>query len=530
MNTSTHLTITNIHARTWLTRVLARNILFLILFVLAWLPLAPTVQAVSPTPDGAYSGANTAEGGSGALFSLTTGTNNTALGSQALFSLKYGSQNTAIGSQALMNNFVDGNTATGFQALSRNNTGGENTANGWRALFTNTTGSSNTADGSGALYSNTVGSQNTADGFQALYDNRTGSRNTACGYQAILGGGNDNTALGAFALGSGASSGGNTALGSGALRLNTAGSGNTATGGGALSNNTTGSNNTADGAGALSGNYNFGTGSCNTAVGAGALVGGAEGEFQNNTVVGAQALPLPNGGQNNIAIGYRAGVNVPFGDNNIEIGNAGDPVSGDGNTIRIGDMQTATFIAGIYQVNEGGTILPVYINSNGQLGTTSSSRRFKKEIQPMDKASEAILALKPVTFQYKNDSKGVPQFGLIAEEVAQVNPDLVVRDAHGEVYTVRYEAVNAMLLNEFLKEHRRVEEQGCKAEEQNRKIQEQETMIAQFKATVAQQQKDFQAAAAHEQKQIEVLTAGLERVSAQVEMSRPAPQMVFNNR
>src|SRR4029077_20265799 len=142
------------------------------------------------------------------------------------------------------------------------------------------------------------------------------------------------------------------------------------------------------------------------------------------------------------------------------------------NTIRIGAGQMATFIAGIYNVDEGGTILPIYINSNGQLGTQapSSSRRFKKEIKPMDEISEAILSLKPVTFHYKSDPAGAgPQFGLIAEEVAEVNPDLVVRDEDGKIYTVRYDAVNAMLLNEFLKEHRKVQElEVSLAEQQTR--------------------------------------------------------------
>jgi len=156
-------------------------------------------------------------------------------------------------------------------------------------------------------------------------------------------------------------------------------------------------------------------------------------------------------------------------------------------------------MAGIRGVTTGNSdAIAVMIDSAGQLGTISSSQRFKKEIQRMDKQSEAVLALRPVTFHYKRDAKGTPQFGLIAEEVAQVDPDLVVRDAEGEIYTVRYEAVNAMLLNEFLKEHRKVEE--------------------------------LEAAAAHQQEQIEALTAGLQRVSAQVEMNRPAPQMVLNNR
>jgi len=144
----------------------------------------------------------------------------------------------------------------------------------------------------------------------------------------------------------------------------------------------------------------------------------------------------------------------------------------------------------------------------------------------MDKTSETILALKPVTFHYKNDSQGIPQFGLVAEEVAKVNPDLVVRDADGQIYTVRYDAVNAMLLNEFLKEHRKIEEQ-------HRKEQELEATVAQqqkeLQSALAQQQKDFQATAARQERQIEALTAGLQKVSAQVEMSRPAPQMVLNN-
>jgi hypothetical protein len=153
--------------------------------------------------------------------------------------------------------------------------------------------------------------------------------------------------------------------------------------------------------------------------------------------------------------------------------------------------------------------VPVVIDSAGQLGTMSSSRRFKKQIKPMDQTSEAILALKPVTFHYKSDKTNRPEFGLVAEEVAKVNPDLVVRDAQGEIYSVRYEAVNAMLLNEFLKEHRKVEQQ---------------------EATITQLKKDFQATVTHQQEQIEALTAGLQKVSAQVETSRPAPQTVLINR
>jgi uncharacterized coiled-coil protein SlyX len=163
----------------------------------------------------------------------------------------------------------------------------------------------------------------------------------------------------------------------------------------------------------------------------------------------------------------------------------------------------------------------VLIDSAGQLGTISSSQRFKKDIKPMDKASEALLALKPVTFHYKSDTTGTPQFGLIAEEVAAVGPDLVVRDENGEIYTVRYDALNAMLLNEFLKEHRKVQELESTAAKQ-------EATIIELQSTVAQQEKDFQVTIARQQKQIEALTAGLQKVSAQLEASKPRPQVVNN--
>jgi hypothetical protein len=222
---------------------------------------------------------------------------------------------------------------------------------------------------------------------------------------------------------------------------------------------------------------------------------------------------LNNRGSNNIAVGSQAGSNLTNGSNNIDIGNVG--VAGDSGKIRIGKAgtHTATLIAGIYNVNEGGTIKPVYINSNGRLGTQppASARKFKEEIKAMEKSSEGILKLKPVTFRYKSDEERTPQFGLIAEEVAKVNPDLVMRDEHGEVYTVRYDAVNAMLLNEFLKEHQKV--QGLEA------------TIAQLKSRAGKQE----AASAQQQKQIEALTAGLQKVSAQLEVNRPAPQVTQNN-
>ena len=214
-------------------------------------------------------------------------------------------------------------------------------------------------------------------------------------------------------------------------------------------------------------------------------------------------------GNNNIALGLSAGVNLTTGNNNIDIGNNG--VADESKTIRIGKQgtQRTTFIAGI----SGATVptgVAVIVDSRGHLGTTTSSARFKDNIKPMDKASEAILALKPVTFRYKQDldPRGIPQFGLVAEDVEKVNPDLVARDEQGKPYTVRYEAVSAMLLNEFLKEHRKVEK---------------------LEATLAQQQTSFESNYAYQQKQIEALATNLEKVSAQLELSKVKPQTVQNN-
>ena len=219
-------------------------------------------------------------------------------------------------------------------------------------------------------------------------------------------------------------------------------------------------------------------------------------------------------------MGYLAGAALTTGSYNIDIGNQG--VADEGNTIRIGDdsHQGATFIAGIASAAVTGS--PVYIDTNsGQLGLLSSSERFKDGIEPIGKASEALLSLRPVKFRYKKniDPKRVPQFGLVAEEVEKVNPDLVARDGDGKPYTVRYEAVNAMLLNEFLKEHRKVEELESTVAKQQRD----------FQAAIAQQQKGFESKIADQQEQIEALTAGLQKVSAQVEMNKPAPQVVAEN-
>jgi uncharacterized coiled-coil protein SlyX len=275
----------------------------------------------------------------------------------------------------------------------------------------------------------------------------------------------------------------------------------------ALFSNTTGEWNTAIGANVLPVNT---TGSFNTAVGTIALFNNTTGN--NNTAVGSEALRGNNSGNNNIALGNSAGSNLITGSDNIDIGNVG--VAGESGVIRIGTegTHTATYIAGI---NEAplvhGAAVAVGITPDGQLGVRASSARFKESVKPMDKASEAIFSLQPVTFRYKKDPAALPQFGLVAEEVAKVNPDLVARDVEGKPFTVRYDEINAMLLNEFLKEHRKNEQQ--------------EATIAQLNSTVAKQE----ATAAHQQKQIEALTATVQKVSAQVEMSRPAPQTVVDN-
>jgi hypothetical protein len=302
---------------------------------------------------------------------------------------------------------------------------------------------------------------------------------------------NGNTFLGEDALIQDTTGLDNTAIGSLALSSNTTGSYNTATGFQTLHSNTTGTFNTAAGRDALSSNT---TGGDNTAVGIEALFSNTTGN--SNTAIGVVAL-LNNNGDNNIAVGANAGINLTTGSNNIHIGNAGG--TAESRTIRIGTRgsQRNTFVAGISGVTVANGV-GVIIDTNGHLGTMVSSARFKGEIKPMDKASEVILALKPVTFRYRHelDPDGIPQFGLVAEDVEKVNPDLVARDDDGKPYSVRYEAVNAMLLNEFLKEHRTVEE--LKKE------------IAALTATVKKQASQIQ------------------KVSAELEARKFSPQIVLN--
>jgi hypothetical protein len=327
---------------------------------------------------------------------------------------------------------------------------------------------------------------NTAEGQNALFSLTTGLYNTAIGYFALdaVTTGSFNTALGAGALF--ANTGGdNTATGAGALLSNTIGDSNTANGESALFKNSTGSANTAVGSEALSNNT---TGSFNTAHGSGALFSNSSGS--RNTAMGLNALSSNTTGQDNIAVGFGAGLSVITAHDTICIGNSGV------------DVSNTCFISQIFGVTPAlNDAVPVVIDSAGQLGTLGSARRLKKEIKPMDKASEAILALKPVTFQYKSNKTNRPEFGLIAEEVAAVNSDLVARDSNGEIYTVRYDAVNAMLLNEFLKEHYRVE----------------------------QLTQDFESKLAQQQKQIEALSADLYKVNAELKASKPTKQLATNS-
>jgi trimeric autotransporter adhesin len=472
----------NILINASIARPLVQSAFILITLVFACFDLLPQVQAVSPPPGGAYLGLNTAEG-QNALFSLDTriGLGNTAVGSFSLKSDVNGSFNTGIGAGTLVLNTGDTstgdgteNTAVGAAALLLNTTGGENTAVGVGALSNNTTASGNTAMGSNALLNNTTGGTlgttqgidvgpNTAVGASALASNTTASANTAVGYQAL---GRNTTGLQDTDLGL------STAVGFQALA--------NATGPGAGFND-------AFGYQAL---FHLNAGTDNVAIGGHALFASTIGS--NNVALGNQSGVNITTGNENICIGFGAGIGLTTGSNNIRIGDASGQNEDD--TIRIGrgGVQTKTIIAGIFgAVVPGGTA--VMVSGEGQLGTTPSSRRFKDEIKAMDNASEAILALRPVMFHYKADTANAPQFGLIAEEVAEVNANLVVHDKNGEIYTVRYDAVNAMLLNEFLKEHRKVQ--------------------------------NLEATVTHQQNQIKELVASLQNVNARVD-AVSVPQLV----
>jgi hypothetical protein len=364
--------------------------------------------------------------------------------------------------------YPGGNTAEGQAALLSLTSGGFNTAIGWLSLRSVTIGSYNTAVGAGTLVANT-GDQNTATGVGALLSNTSG---------------NGNTAHGALALLSNATGLDNTAVGLAALRSNTGGqfpqgSQNTAIGSVALVDNTTGYLNTALGMFAL--HFNT-TGTANTACGGAALEQNSEGD-------------------NNVALGNLAGGNQTTGSGNVYIGSGMVGAAGETNR---------TYIRNVYSSVASARIM--YVDSDNRIGTLSSSRRYKEEIKPMDKASEALFALKPVTFRYKKeiDRSQVRSFGLIAEEAADVSLDLITRDEQGKPQTVRYEAVNAMLLNEFLKEH-------CKNEEQEVTIAQQQEEIEALKAELKQQAVQIQKVSA------QLATASPSRGG--LELSKPAPQV-----
>jgi len=374
-----------------------------------------------------------------------------------------------------------------------------------------------TAAGDHALQALTLGVGNTAIGTFSLFSVTTGSFNTAVGAGSLdLNTGDSNTATGAAALLFNTAGTENTATGTAALELNSTGGFNTANGAFALFSNTQGETNTATGLQAL---FNNTIGFDNTANGANALISNTEGI--DNTATGDLALRNNITGDGNTAIGHNALANSTSGDLNTALGaNAGNGVTTASNVICIRaagtDVSDSCFIGNIYsnaQPIVGTDPDSVTITSGGRLGRGNvSSRRYKHDIKPMEKASEVLYALKPVSFRYHKeyDATQTLAFGLIAEEVAEVYPDLVGRNPKGQPESVRYEQINAMLLNEFLKEHS--------------KVQEQEATISQLKSTLAKKE----TIDAHQQKQIEALTAGLQKVSAQLELNKPAPQTAQN--
>jgi len=432
---------------------------FTVAIALCSFALSPSLKAQCPSA--CPGGANTALGVN-ALDSVNpaTGINNTAVGANALTNDTSGFSNVAIGAFALANNTTGNfNMAIGTEAL-RDNNANFNLAIGFRVGFLNTTGKHLTGIGAAAMRNNTTGDFNTAIGAAALFNNSTPSFNVAVG----------DSALTAF-NGTTAFDGANTAVGSIALSALTSG--------------------------------------------------------QENVAVGRRAAETLTDGNNNVIVGWRAGDSLATGDGNTFLGDQAGANEGPGvdDVICVGsrgDTQSAgqttsnrCYIGHIVGVTTGGPSpsVPVVIDQDGQLGTVASSRRFKEDIEPIDQASEAVLKLKPVTFHYKNrDVKNdlTPQFGLIAEDVEQVNRDLVAYGKDGKVYSVRYDAVNVMLLNEFLKEHKKVEEQ--------------QASIADLKSTVALQQKDMQVLTA----QLKEQAAQIQKVSAQLETSKSAPKVVAN--
>jgi hypothetical protein len=335
-------------------------------------------------------------------------------------------------------------------------------------------GNSNTAEGFNAMFSNPTGSYNTAVGLNALYSDASGARNTGIGVNALR----YNVA--------GAS---NTAVGVNALYVNTA-SFDTAIGDGALFHNTSGYQNTAIGYQALFSNT---TAYYNTAIGSGALSNETGG---GNTAIGVSALAA-NTASENTAIGYAAGSNATVGSYNVYVGAGVNAVPLESNATRIRNIGSTPQASGIFVTIDG-----TGGRGDGKLGYQVSSRRYKEEIQPMDDASESLYRLTPVTFRYKKelDPQGTRQYGLIAEDVAKVNPDLVVNDPDGKPATLRFLCIQALMLNELLREHGKVEQ-----------------LKHDFQTTIAQQQKEIQALTV----QLKEQAAQIQKVSAQLAASNP---------
>jgi Chaperone of endosialidase len=393
------------------------------------------------------------------------------------------------------------NTALGTGALSSVTTGVNDTALGFNALNANTAGLENSATGAAALLSNTTGIDNTAAGFHALEFNTTGIDNTATGVASLVRNNADNnTATGFSALRFNTTGTQNTATGVNALLQNVDGSFNTATGLGALELNTSGSNNTATGINALL----FNTADNNTGIGANALQSNTGGI--GNTATGFDALMHNTTGTGNIALGFNAGTNLTTESNDIEIGNPG--VAGDSGVIRIGTKGTATrtLIAGINNAPIFASSVPVVVNINGRLGFLASSARYKRDIRDMGEASGGLMKLRPVTFRYRGDLAGRLQYGLIAEEVARVYPELVTYGADGKVETVAYHLLPAMLLNEMQRQVRENQRKDARIAALERQLVAQQRRVSTLQRETAR---------------IDMLTARLNALEDQARTARP---------
>ena len=492
---------------------------FTVAIALAWFALSPPLKAqncTSTCPGGGNTGV-----GAGALDSVVPGTgiNNTAAGSNALTSNTIGTYNVAVGSGALRSNTTgDFNMAIGAEALAQNNAN-FNLAIGFRVGYLNTTGRHLTGIGAAAMRNNTTASFNTAIGADALRENTISEANVAVGDAALSSYNGTNPGIDGF----------NTALGSIALTALTEGFQNTAVGRRALEAQTSGNNNTS--VGWRSGD-NLLTGNNNTFLGrqAGANYTADE---SNNIVIGGGNLGTA-GEDNAIRIGTNltsGGINVLNNGVAANLVSIGANLGSDGITIlstllgssmSIGTglptVGSSTRIGGIVGTAQptAGTVFDVSIQTAAgpnfqRLGIDTSSRRFKEDIKPMDKLSEAIFKLKPVSYRIKketNPSQPVA-FGLIAEDVAEACPELAAY-WDGQPLGVHYKEVTVMLLNEFLKEHKKVEEQ--------------QASIADLKSTVALQQKGMEVLTA----QLKEQAAQIQTVSAQLEASKPAPKVVAN--